>query len=361
MQIGSQQVIKILNSNFPFKIVDTPLGNAVEMTAREAFIFSAVTGAGYLDNPLYPFTPKGILKLFYNAFGYKFVTGIFENVSLKNTPFLLSKAKPFLFNSQQKYVLPVSFQSEIELQKKLEAYHNSVKVPEDYLILRIEASKTGNGMEPFMEYLVAEYFRRTGYIVETQIPLAHSLGSPDFAGYGLTETLNSLKEFNFLHGGFHIIELAMLRLGLEVRSIDSDQQSTYIVGEAKTGTKYMSKQLNKYLDTGLFDMGFEIHPAKTEPSEKWHGLFTLDSHLKVKFIPSAEKYSCKATCSREDYSQWLNDYMKFYAIANMTNDELNHFYNDYYKKKITSQVDIITFVCSLKMSDILKFIVALGE
>lgn len=360
MQIGPQQVLEILNSNFPFKIVDTPLGNAVEMTAREAFVFSVVTGAGYLDNPLYPFTPKGLLKLFYNAFDYKFVTGIFENVSLKNTPFLLSRAKPFLFNSQQKYVLPVSFQSEIELQKKLEAYHDSVKAPEDYLILRIEASKTGSGMEPFMEYLATEYFRRIGYIVETQIPLAHSLGSPDFAGYGLAETLNSLKELNLLPRGFHIIELAMLRLGRASNSVDSGQQNTFVVGEAKTGTKYMSKQLNKYLDTGLFDMGFEIHPAKKEPSEKWHGLFTLDSHLKIKFTPPVMKYPCKENYSREEYYQWFNNYMKFYVIANLSNDELNCFYNDRRGMPIISQEDIVGFVHSLEMSDILKFIVGLG-
>jgi len=361
MQIGPQQVLKILNSNFPFKIVDTPLGNAVEMTAREAFIFSAVTGAGYLDNPLYPFTPKGLLKLFYNAFDYKFVTGIFENVSLKNTPFLLSKAKPFLFNSQQKYVLPVSFQSEIELQKKLKAYHGLVKVPEDYLILRIEASKTGNGMEPFMEYLAAEYFRKVGYVVETQIPLAHSLGSPDFAGYGLAETLNSLKEFDLLSKGFHIIELAMLRLGRTTEIIDSSQQNTFIVGEAKTGTRYMSKQLNKYLDTGLFDMGFEIHPAKFEPSAKWYGLFTLDANLSIKFIPPKDNYPIKAVYSREDYYRWLNNYMKFYVIANLTNDELSCFYQDCCKSNIDTQANIISFVCSLSMKNILKFIVGFGE
>jgi hypothetical protein len=248
MELNSPAVLKILSSNFHFRIADTPLGKAVEMTPKDAFIFSAVTGAGYLDNPLYPFTPKGLLKLFYNAFDYKFVTGIFENVSLKNTPFSLSKAKPFLFGSQQKYVLPVAFLSEIELQKTLEEYCGLVKVPEDYLILRIEASKKGNGMEPFMEYLVAEYFRIRGYIVETQIPLAHSLGSPDFAGYGLVETLNSLKGFDVLPQGFHIIELSMLRLGHANKNIDSEQQNTFIVGEAKTGTKYMSKQLNKYYD-----------------------------------------------------------------------------------------------------------------
>ena len=34
-----------------------------------------------------------------------------------------------------------------------------------------------------MEYLTCETFKKYGYVVENQIPLAHSIGSPDFGGY----------------------------------------------------------------------------------------------------------------------------------------------------------------------------------
>ena len=124
--------------------MEIDLGLALKMPVKDAFVFSVVTGAGYLDNPVYPFTPKGLMKLFYNAFDYKFVTGIFENTSLKNTPYMLSKAKPFLFDSEYKYIVPIEFYSERELQQTLETHFSNLQNPTDFIILRIEKSKKGN-------------------------------------------------------------------------------------------------------------------------------------------------------------------------------------------------------------------------
>ena len=93
MEIDAKKFIQIMSSNFDLEIVETKIGKGIKMDCFRAFIYSTVTGSGYLDNPVFPFTPKGLMKLFYNAFDYKFVTGIFDNTSLKNTPYLLSKAK----------------------------------------------------------------------------------------------------------------------------------------------------------------------------------------------------------------------------------------------------------------------------
>ena len=100
-----------------------------------------------------------MLKLFYNAFDYKFVTGIFR-ISLKILIF--SQKQTFLFNTDFKFVVPIEFNSEIELQQFLETQFEDLENPTDYLILRIEKSKNGNGMESFMEYLASEYFVRQG-------------------------------------------------------------------------------------------------------------------------------------------------------------------------------------------------------
>ena len=67
MEIYTKDFFNIFKANFDFEIVETEMGLAVKMPAKEAFIYSSITGAGYFENPIYPFTPKGLMKLFYNA------------------------------------------------------------------------------------------------------------------------------------------------------------------------------------------------------------------------------------------------------------------------------------------------------
>ena len=353
MELNKKEVLEVFKQNFSFELVETPLGTAVKMPKQEAFLLSCVVGAGYLDNPVLPFTPKGLLKLFYNAFDYKFVTGIFEHTTLKNTPLNLAKAKPFLFDTDFKFVVPIEFDSEMELQSLLETAFEKLPNPTDFIILRIEKSKKGNGMEGFMEYLVTEYFKNQGYIVENQIPLAHSLGSPDFGGYQLKETINAVSAY--FQSGFHIVELAMLRQMKRLNGGGQKQESHFIVGEAKTSTSTMTKQLLKYLDTALFDFGFEIHPSKAKPSKDFFGLFSLHTDMKVNFTQPQTEYNPQIAYSKKEYEIWLNDYMKFYVLANLTNDELNDFYKQLNNgKTIANQSNIVDFIQKISINDILK-------
>lgn len=358
MDLYQKDVLEIFRCNFPFDLVDTPLGLSIEMPPREAFLFSVVTGSGYLDNPIYPFTPKGLLKLFYNAFDYSFVTGIFENLSFKHTPYLLSKAKKYLFEDDFKYIVPIEFYSEVELQNFLNSKFQEIDKPEKYLILRIEVSKKGNGMEPLMEYFAAEYFKSAGFIVENQIPLAHSLGSPDFGGYSLKETLHSLTSFGLLPKGFHIIELALIRIFKKRYNgrIVNYNESKFIVGEAKTSTRAMNAQLNKYLETNLFDFGFEIHPSKVAPSKDYLGLLTLNQKYELTFIEPQTQYKVQNGYSKEKYEHWLTNYMKFYVLANLSNDEFNEYFSKVKKSAISSKKDIVEFVESQSMDQILEVV-----
>jgi len=360
MEIYKEDFFKIFKANFSFEIVETELGKAVKIPAKEAFIYSSVTGAGYLENPIYPFTPKGLMKLFYNAFNYKFVSGIFDNGVLKNTPYILSRAKQYLFEGD-KYIVPMEFESEEKLNEMLKVKFDSLKNRENYIIQRIETSKQGNGMEPFMEYLAGEYFRHLGFIVENQIPLAHAIGSPDFAGYGLTETITKISDYVYLPSdGFHMIELALIRnFKTETRTNHSHVTHDFIVGEAKTGTVVMTKQLEKYLNTGLFDQGFEICPAKTKPSKDYFGLITLDSDYKIKITLPETKYIPKNPLSREEYTIWLGNYIKFYLIANLTNDELKQFHLEVKGEEINKESDLVNFVLGLDTETILEKIKSL--
>jgi len=354
VEISKDVYFKIFQRNFNYEIVETAIGTAVKMPCFDAFIYSCVTGAGYLENPIYPFTPKGLMKLFYNAFDYKFVTGIFDNTTLKNTPFILSLAKKYLFE-EDKYVVPIEFVYERELTDYLKSKYSSIANPENYIIQRIEARKAGKGMEPFLEYLAAEYFKNIGYIVENQIPLAHSVGSPDFGAYGLEKIISSLSSFGFLPGcGFHVIELAMIRLYHRLGRGEVIPHDDLVVGEAKSNTTSMSKQLEKYLNTGLFDAGFEIHPFKSKPGADYFGLVTLDSGYKIKVIPPRTKYLPEQILSKPEYITWLMNYMKFYLLANLTNDELNQFYYEMNVRLLSSQNDIVDFITSLDIEILLN-------
>lgn len=355
MEIYKDDFFKIFKANFSFGIVETELGKAVKMPAKEAFIYSSVTGAGYLENPIYPFTPKGLMKLFYNAFNYKFVSGIFDNGVLKNTPYILSRAKQYLFEGD-KFIVPMEFESEEKLNEMLGEKFDTLKNRENYLIQRIETSKQGNGMEPFMEYLAGEYFKHLGFIVENQIPLAHAIGSPDFAGYGLSEIIAQISNYGYLPSeGFHMIELALIRnCKGQAKTAHSRITHDFIVGEAKTGVVVMTKQLEKYLNTGLFDWGFEICPTKAKPSKNYFGLFTLDADNKIKItLPEAE-YIPKDPLSREEYTAWLGNYIKFYLISNFTNDELRQFHLDIEGEEINKESDLVSFVLGLETEEILE-------
>lgn len=354
MEISKDIYFRIFDKNFDYEIVETEMGEAIKIPPFDAFIYSCITGAGYLENPIYLFTPKGLLKLFYNAFDYKFVTGIFDNTTLKNTPYILSQAKHYLFN-QEKYIVPIEFLSEMDLTNHLKGKFSHIENPQNYIIQRIETRKTGNGMEPFLEFLAAEYFKNQGFIVENQIPLAHSIGSPDFGAYGLRSIISRISESGFLPGcGFHIIELAMIRLNKYVDNEKPGLHNHLVVGEAKANSTSMSKQLKKYLDTSLFDMGFEIHPSKSHPAADYFGLVTLDSSFNIKVIFPKEEYVPVGDLSKTDYINWLINYMKFYLMANLTNDELNEFYKDLNNRDIASQDDIISFVVRLDIEHLLN-------
>lgn len=354
MEIYSKDFFNIFKVNLDFEIVETEMGTAVKMPAKEAFIYSSVTGAGYFENPVYPFTPKGLMKLFYNAFNYKFVSGIFDNGVLKNTPYILSQAKKYLFEGD-KYIVPIEFESEEKLNNLLRVKSDNLKNKENYIIQRIETSKQGNGMEPFMEYLAGEYFRHLGFIVENQIPLAHAIGSPDFAGYGLNEIIVKISNYGYLpKEGFHMIELALIRNFKErTKTKNNHVTHDFIVGEAKTGNLVMTKQLEKYLNTGLFDQGFEIHPTKLNPSRDYFGLITLDTDYKIKIISPKAKYTAANPLSREEYIVWLGNYIKFYLISNLTNDELKEFYVQIKGEEINKESDLVSFVLGLKIENIL--------
>ncbi len=365
MELNKDSILKIFEKNFDYEIVDTLLGKAIKMNWYEAFLYCNVTGAGYLDNPVMPFTPKGMMKIFYNAFAYNFVTGIFEKTSLKNTPIYMKKTKPYMFKGD-KYILLEEFNKEIELSSRLDKYIKLLKANNcettDYIIQRIEKSKKGNGMESFMEYIACEVYKNNGYIVENQIPLTYDVGSPDFGGYSLKNDINYFVENNLLNSGFHIIELALLRIKQQTIKVEGKkiESNNAIVGEAKTSTnatKIIKNQLEKYTNTGLYEYGIELHPNKKLPSKKESALITFNSEYKISIkMPKKREKIINSKYNKEEYYEWLNNYIKFYLIANLYNDELNDFYIKKMKRKLSSTEDIVKLVKESTLDEIVGIV-----
>jgi len=58
--------------------------------------------------------------------------------------------------------------------------------------------------------------------------------------------------------------------------------------------------------------------------------------------------------SKEDYIQWLENYIKFYLIANFTNDELKEFYLSIMRFPLNKESDLVDFVMSTDIEEILE-------
>lgn len=359
MIFGTEDVFSVLNNNFNYPIVNTCAGKAIAMNPYDAFIYANVTGSAYLNNITFPFSPKGLMKIFYNAFDYNFVTGLFDNLSFKYTPLNIKKLYPFVAHNT-KYILPIEFNSEKELYNELRVITTVILEnkmnPLDFIVQRIEAYKKGRGMEPFLEYIACEFFKRKGYVVENQVPLTHTVGSPDFAGYKTAEFLAFASSTKKLPLGFHIFELAMIKAFNKTHEyIDLPKSQDIIVGEAKTSVSNsaITAQLFKYLDTGLFNEGYEINPLKQAPSSDEFGLLTFsDNHIIIVAKPKENFRIALKKLDISAYSHWLNNYFKFYLLSNLTTDQLEEFSYAAIGRHISNTNDLVALVENCTFIDI---------
>jgi hypothetical protein len=193
MGLSSPDVIEVLKSLLGGDLKNSPLGLGVTCTPREAYILSALTGATYFDSHVFPFTPKGLLKVFNSVNEYKIVGGLFDGKELANSPTCYLDKKSYLFKGN-KLIVPLEISSESSLRDKLRAAYGENDTDPNLLILKIEVSKKGHGLEPLMEYVASKFYSLHGYVTETQLPLSHNLGSPDFLAYSDATLQNLLSK-----------------------------------------------------------------------------------------------------------------------------------------------------------------------
>jgi hypothetical protein len=356
MELNAEAIVATLKNIVGGEVVETPLGRGLSVSSREAFLFSSVAGGTYFENQIFPFTPKGLLKIFYNANDYNFVTGIFDNSILKNTPYYIAEQRSYIKDGP-KVIVPIEISSENQLRLVLRDKYGSAGFDTNIILFRVDISKKGYGLESFMEYLACKHFINEGYVTENQIPLSHKLGSPDFGGYGITEIQDCLERYKLLNRGFNVLELGMLRVFPETSVVtNSIGLNNLLVGEAKTSTQAMEVQIRKYISSGYFDSAVEIHPHKKIPSDDRFGMLYIDNH-KMSYRKPVNQNEYSDITKQKEYREWLKSYFNCYLLSNYTNDELNLLCINKLGKKIDSKEELISLIKNISFKDHLDALV----
>lgn len=353
MRLNKENVIKVLRQNFDAEVIEHPIvGPVVKLPASKAYFYSAVTGHAYLNDPINGFSPNGLMYVFNQANAYHLVTGLFDRDGrFYNTPLIHTQRYPFLLN-EPKYLLPLEYERTHralrEKQKSVyaELSRNGID-PADFIVCRINLGVTGYHMEAFCEYVVSEYFNRRGYFTETQIPFYYSGGTPDLAAYEVPSVIGHLRGYGLMPKGLSFVELAALRaLGTTTEApIVTPKIPNVIVGEAKTATLRAGEQIQKYLSFGVFNKAYEIIPHKTVP-EVVSGLICFNAEGLIQ-VHEAKQPAVVNTVKQKEYLSWLSNYIKYFLLSNLSNDELDEWYGTQTGKTSRTVSQLITFVNSL--------------
>jgi len=345
MGLRSTEVIQILKHLIGGQIKNSPLGYGVTCSPRAAFILSALTGATYFDSHIFPFTPRGLMKVFNSVNEYKIVNGLFDGKNIVNSPICYVGKKDYLFHGL-KLIVPVEFDSEQSLRQIFREAYGDEDTDPNILILKIEVSKKGHGLEPLMEYIASQFYSAKGYITETQLPLSHALGSPDFFACSDNKIQSNFRREGFFYKGFNMIELTMLSTFRDtplnpgkVEKISDE----FIVGEVKTSTTSMEKQIRKYCSSGIFTSAIEIHPTKSTSSTIEFGLLNLRDNAPKLTLPERNADFSNIQEVKK-FKPWFEAYLKAYLIGNYSQEDLPLLYRQIFNRSMSTKNDLICLI-----------------
>jgi hypothetical protein len=325
--ITKKNFFDIFSSNTSFPLVERNGVQFIHLSAYEAFIFSTITGSGYLDDEFMPFTPKGLMKIFQSVESRKFVTGLVDQGRFCWTPKNMTSSRPYL-SSGDKLVTALEFETEKEYQRGLAALFSIQENRGDIIVQRIERSKKGSGMEPLIEYFNCQHFKSLGYVVDNQAPLTATTGSPDWVAMHAsdlyTERANVAGHYLFepaLRGLFSTTAIASQMQ----QDLVSDRRS--LVGEVKVVPTNFTSQVKKYLNTGLFHRG--IFSSVDRPSwvktsspcmffdDEWRLVCDYGTKPEDKFDPQSYTH----------YQDFMRDCLKIYSLSIFPKDRVDDILN----------------------------------
>ena len=352
--LDSKNVLTTLQSLLDVQIIDTPIGNGLILSPRTAFLVSSLSGSAYLENPVYPFSTRGLLKILSSAMEYRFITGIFDGHKPKYSPTALFKDREYLFKGN-KVLVPIEIEDEKDFRKIIKGNLKDAQ-NNDILVLKIDKSKKGFGMEPYLEMIASFYFSKNGYITETQVPLDFKSGSPDFLAvkHDLIQNETNLKAI--FPSGFNIVELSMIRMfppEKRTHTVEKkNNKNELLVGEAKTEAATLKKQIEKYTKYQIFNNVIEIHNNKSSPEVKTSHLFSVKEN-NVFFEKSPHENEVNNT-KQTDYLKWFNNYCKLYLLSNFRLDEINKLHNHLFGPNLSSEKDLTKIIKKIDIDMLIK-------
>jgi hypothetical protein len=321
-KINNQHFFDIFRENFNFESADIEGRACLKMCAYEAFVFSTISGAQYLDSVVFPFTSRGLMKVFHSHKNLRMVTGLWSGLLPFYSPRNLNLERPFL-GSGVKYIFPVSFDSETEYQLAISKLYKLQSYPGEYLVYRIESSKVGSGQESLLEYLACEYFRNMGFLVDSQIPMPQQFGSPDWMALDIRN--DNFFEYNS-HGGylferamrnFEKCDLVHTKMNKSLRPSGNS-----IVGEAKVVSSTARKQISKYLTSGLFDQAILSTVDFQEEAAQSLSQIYLDSawRLEIDLVKGVDSW--KQTELFREFVDFVDLLLRFYYLSQLSNQQI---------------------------------------
>ena len=317
--ITKEIFFKIFSQNTDLEQLELKGISSIRFSSYEAFIYATITGSGYLDNLVMPFTPKGLMKIFQAEDNLNLVTGLWDKFHPYYTPRKIAEVRDYIATGD-KYLIPIEFKNELEYHEKIKELFHKQDFPGQFLIQRIEDNKKGKGLESLIEYFACEYFKANGYLVDNQIPLSQACGSPDWIAISTDGA-----EFGSLRKqGFYLFELAMPSLfGERDIAINSARQTlgNSIVGEVKVTAANSTSQLNKYLSTEFFDSGVLCFTDRFVPDDSQAAIAFFNADWKFKFEPDRQLNRFIDEGRYEKYLHFILLNLKIYQLSSLP-DEL---------------------------------------
>jgi hypothetical protein len=343
-------VQKILSKNFGYKSCEYCNYKANIMNSADAFLYTYITGSAYLNEKIVLFSPKNLMRSFIKYDSLQFVTGIFEDKKPKYTYNYFRAKYPNIFK-QNKILINIEFYDEQEFLEKVNILKSRIKldglIEENFIVQRIDLSKRGHGMEPFLEYVFCQYMKNKGYLVDNQITLKHAVGSPDVQALKIKALFKILQKYN-IKSNVHIIEFGNLK-NIIVKDLKFKiEYSDYaICGEVKTSSERFESQLFKYKTSNIYNEYVGI--IHRDINKNFFSKFFINRDNEICQVQGIN--SNNNIEDQEKYFSWYEKLIKSYLISNLSDKQIEKIINEYGLKKKThklQQLLILDFETLLK-------------
>lgn len=348
-------------------LTSTSEGEVVTLSSREALVFSAQAGGLYVFADGKTFAPKDLLKFFNRVSSFEPIWGVCDGPHIVNSPRIWAQEHASLA-SGQKYLMPVALDDEQDMVTAIARVRKNPKLADNTIIFRIESWKRGAGAEPFLEYAAGRVLRDFRTIVDTQVTIGATEGTPDVVACDLPNQLRLVMDRRpDIQSGVALIELAALGFDYGRSSSLHEYHFTGLnqlcrVGaialEAKTGNAAASDQIHKYLLTDLFSGVIELRDTPKSPDSEAVGVLQLSEATGgMDFVRNRSRGPLSKSDRQIDFLRWFECQAMGHLLLNLNSNQLTELFRERIGRSPVTETDaIVHLMQSLQLSDVLDTI-----